>query len=197
MIITITNILLNYIIKNNLVDSSDEKSVKFYRYGIEITVSSILNIVLILIAGFLLNGFVAALIFLAVFIPLRQYTGGFHASTYFRCNLTFLLVFFITFLSAKYTYNFINTFSAASMLVIGLAVIDLFCPVENEKKPIKSESQRRKCKILAISIYLICSVISLILIYFNVRFGNVVLYTLQAIVVLVIVGKITERRSKS
>ena len=46
----LVSIILNFMIKNNVI-SKDTEEIEFYRYGIEITLSSLINITLISIIG--------------------------------------------------------------------------------------------------------------------------------------------------
>ncbi len=69
------------------VISSESDVQDFYRYGIEISISSFLNIFLVLLLGIIINHIAESIIFLLLFILIRSFTGGYHADTYFRCNL--------------------------------------------------------------------------------------------------------------
>lgn len=88
MIKKLTNHILSYLISSNAIDDNEETK-DYYRYGIEITISSLINILLIIIIGIVSGNALESIVFLACFIPLRQFTGGFHAKTYFLCNLSF------------------------------------------------------------------------------------------------------------
>ncbi len=50
----LVSIILNFMIKNNVI-SKDTEEIEFYRYGIEITLSSLINIALISIIGIVTN----------------------------------------------------------------------------------------------------------------------------------------------
>ena len=91
----ISQIIVCFISRNMTID--DEEMLDVYKYGIEITLSSVLNFVLIIISSLILRDLSAGLIFMALFIFLRSYTGGYHAETYLRCNIAFVCTFFLTF----------------------------------------------------------------------------------------------------
>lgn len=55
-----------------------------YQYGIEITISSIFNIVLVLLCSLALGNVLAGIIYLFIFIFLRSFTGGYHPCLYPR-----------------------------------------------------------------------------------------------------------------
>lgn len=87
--------ILAFICRNMEVD---EEIAEIYKYGIEISVSSLINLFLIIFGGLLLGDLPAGFVFMTLFIFLRSYTGGYHAETYFRCNIAFVCTFFATFL---------------------------------------------------------------------------------------------------
>lgn len=69
--------------KNNL--PSDERDI--YVYGYEIIISTVITFALLAITGLLFGKFIEAVAFFCVFYFLRRRTGGYHAKTYFKCNL--------------------------------------------------------------------------------------------------------------
>ena len=70
-----------------------EEDIDICRYGLDVFISSALEIVSILvIAAFVGNFFQAVLLFTA-FIPLRVYAGGYHADTKLKCYLISLGVY--------------------------------------------------------------------------------------------------------
>lgn len=70
-----------------IADGSERRKEAVYTYGIEIILSTMIGISSILIVSGLLHEFKLGVIFLLVFAPLRVFTGGYHAVTYFRCFL--------------------------------------------------------------------------------------------------------------
>ena len=54
MISHISELILQYLLKSNVINDSDDDK-EYYRYGIEITVSSLLNIILIMFIGILFH----------------------------------------------------------------------------------------------------------------------------------------------
>ena len=74
MIVTLSNCIIKSVSKN--VDI-DPEYYDYYKYGIEITISSIFNFALILFFGFIIGSFLSAVCFLLCVIPLRQFCGGY------------------------------------------------------------------------------------------------------------------------
>lgn len=165
-----------------------------YQYGIEITISSMLNVTLVLLCSLVLGNILAGLLYLFIFIFLRSFTGGYHATTYFRCNLTIVLTFIITF----FAYNIISgcqlsIYICGTLALVSLIPIILFSPVPNKHKPL-SDKQRKKSSVLSIIIALALSVIGLALIALGVSFGTMIITTVAMISVLIIVEIFMKRR---
>lgn len=185
------NIILNFIYKNcNL--PTDMKEV--YQYGIEITISSILNISLIIIISLLLGDIASGIIFLMFFIPLRTYCGGYHATSYLRCNIvfsvTYAMVFFISVLLSPVFKSNLNI--AEAILMLGFIPVLVFSPVKNKHKSL-SASTAKKCRIISILIYIVLALIS---IFFCIRetYGSIMVITLTAVSVMILIEIFMQRR---
>ena len=87
--------ILTFITEQNGI-SNDEEVQDFYRYGIEISISSLLNIILVLQVGLLIGHLLESVIYLILFILIRSFSGCFHAYSYFRCNLLMCTTFVLT-----------------------------------------------------------------------------------------------------
>jgi accessory gene regulator B len=57
-----------------------------YQYGLEILISGLIGIINILIISILIHRLTQGIVFLIVFIVLREYTGGYHAESYISFN---------------------------------------------------------------------------------------------------------------
>ena len=58
-----------------------------YIYGFELLLSFVVSVSIILALSILIRKFFESLIFLVLFIAIRQFTGGFHARTYLKCQI--------------------------------------------------------------------------------------------------------------
>ena len=63
MMQVLSKIILNYLIKQEVINNTSEDR-EFYQYGIEITISSLLNIILVVTLGTIFNAFFESLVFL-------------------------------------------------------------------------------------------------------------------------------------
>lgn len=81
------------LVQNNIIASDLEKQCQ---YGLELMLSSIIEILFIIALSPFFGNFVQTLIFFIGFIPLRIYSGGYHADTQLRC-FSILVVIYILF----------------------------------------------------------------------------------------------------
>ena len=158
MIVKLSSILIKYIYGHSDL-SSDIKDI--YQYGIEITLSSILNVVLVMGASLLLNDLIAGVLFLTIFIFVRSFAGGFHASTYFKCNFFMLLTFLLSWSISKvlFIYN-CGFFFMLSLSLLNIIPIITFSPVPNVYKMLSNEAKKRN-HILSIALSISVSTLGL------------------------------------
>lgn len=176
--------------------SKDIDEFSCYKYGIEIALSTMLNIVLILSIGAVTGRFIEGVIFLAVFIPIRQFSGGYHADTYFRCNMFFCISFVMVLLLFEILKVYNSVYLLLAIDLFSLSIIAFFSPIENRNKPIPAE-KRMGLKLKAILISALISLVSLIMHCYSVVYGSLLSCTLLMISVLIISGKIKERRKRN
>ena len=126
--------------------------------------------------------YVIALIF---FCPIRLFSGGYHAKTYWGCFFISFFVFWIIVISGK--YSIINSIVVISLLIISFILICIFSPVDNINKRIKSEKRRKNLKYSSILITLFL----VIACYFipN-KFLNTAAISIVSATIMMMVGKI-------
>lgn len=194
MITKLSSIILKYIYAHSDL-SSDIKDI--YQYGIEITLSSILNVVLVMGASLLLNDLIAGVLFLTIFIFVRSFTGGFHASTYFKCNFFMLLTFLLSWSISKvlFIYN-CGFFFMLLLSLLNFIPIITFSPVPNVYKMLSNEAKKRN-HILSIALSISVSTLGLFLVYLTMYYGYQIILTVSAISVMMIIEIIRGRRKSN
>lgn len=181
--------IVNFITKQDVI--SDEADVQdFYRYGIEISISSLLNIFLVLIIGVLIHHIVESIVFLSLFILIRSFTGGYHADTYFRCNLLMCTTFMLTVLANYMFYGKLPLPITIVIICITELVVSVLGPIENKNKPI-DDSKRTRLKIIGIIITLIINCVGLFL--SRSYLGTMIILTTLLIAMLMVAAKIKEK----
>lgn len=194
MIEKISNAVVKYMLKHGAISETDENK-EYYQYGVEITISSVINVILILCIGLTFRSFTESVLFLLLFIPIRQYTGGYHAKTYFKCNLTFAVSFSILLLLYYFTNKILTSYFAILIVYICVLTITFTCPIENSNKPIPKE-KRKGHKIMAVTLGAIYGIIGVVLVAFANKYGALILYTLLLVTVLILAALVPKRRCK-
>lgn len=182
--------IVNFITEQDVI--SDESDVQdFYRYGIEISISSLLNIVLVVIAGILIHHIIESIVFLSLFILIRSFTGGYHADTYFRCNLLMCITFILTVLANCMFSNKLSLSIIIVLIYVTELIVSVLGPIENKNKPI-DDSKKIKLKITGTAMTSIINCAGLIL--RESYLGTMIIFTTFLIVLLMIAAKVKEAK---
>lgn len=182
--------IVNFITEQDVI--SDESDVQdFYRYGIEISISSFLNIFLVLLLGIIINHIAESIIFLLLFILIRSFTGGYHADTYFRCNLLMCTTFILTALANSIFSNKFSLLIIIVLICVTELIVSILGPIENKNKPI-DDSKKIKLKITGTAMTSIINCAGLIL--RESYLGTMIIFTTFLIVLLMIAAKVKEAK---
>lgn len=134
------------LLRNEVIEAADYE---IYEYGIEQILSNIIDVITIIIIGVVIGNVQYGITFLIAFMALREYAGGYHASTPLRCYLLTVTVITIVLLIMKYIEVCYN--AGLIMLTVSGLIIILLSPVESVNKPldrIERTVYRRKALII-------------------------------------------------
>ncbi len=180
-------------------DSNDEYPLEVYIYGIELMVSSFIGTVLVFGLG-VISGYIAeSIIFMLSLSAVRIFSGGYHANTYLKCNIIFVISAIFSFLCYKlyvlYLLQF-NSLISGILLLLSLTAVVFFAPVENVNKKI-NDSDRGKFKMLS-AVVLFFEFLLCMLTYSLFRFYQVliVLPTVFVVDISILVEIILRKRRK-
>lgn len=182
--------ILKFITDQNVIGEDDDVQ-DFYRYGIEISISSLLNIILVLTVGLLIDHVLESIIFLFLFILIRSFTGGYHADTYFRCNLLMCVTFILTVFANVIMSDKITLLIAIVLACITEIIVFALGPIENKNKPI-DDSKKTKLKIIGLIITLTMNCIGII--FVKSYIGTMIIFTCLLIAALMVAAIIKEKR---
>lgn len=188
--------ILRFLLKQNAIDN-DEDSIEYCKYGIEITISSLLNVLLIIIIGLIFNCALQSIIFLLVFINLRRYTGGYHASTYLRCHIVLCTSFIVlcVVMNAIQLSSWVVIFvSTIVMHIFAFCIIVIFSPLENENKLLDEKTKRvnhHKSIVFAAVLF----VLNLIILYYRIIESVVIALTVFLVAILMIIKIVKEGKA--
>lgn len=186
------NMILDYMVSKKVI-VDEEKVRAYYKYGIEITISSIFNVVLVLLFGIITNHFIHSCFYLAEFILIRSFSGGFHAKTYVGCNVTMCISFLTLLLGYELFFKSVNILFIVLLEIFSLLVITVFAPCDNPHKKIKLE-KRSGFKIKSIIATLVFGVSGILLYYDNYSLGAWFVMVSGVVSVLLIYAVIMKRK---
>lgn len=139
------------------------KNIRFgidvYVYGIEIILSTIVEIIAILVFSLCLSDIIDGLLFLLLFMSLRTFTGGYHAKTYRKC----FCVTLTSFLCVLYIRNWIVNIYFDEICYVFLILICVYiiyrAPIINERQPLSKIKIVKNGKMAAICLLLDVAVV--------------------------------------
>lgn len=139
MISELAFLISNALLKNNVID---EQEFSMHIYGFEILISTLITFLIAVLSGYLLHCITVALIYFGIFALLRSICGGYHADTYFKCNIIYFVVtemvlFIFNFFPViyKWEYHWIS-------IMFSIIVIYIYAPVENPNKLLSQERKK-------------------------------------------------------
>lgn len=137
----------------------DDSESDLYELGIEVIISTAFTAVCILLIGGILDRLAEAFLFLACFITLRNYSGGYHAKTRIGCFATSIVSYMVS-EGIRNQISRISGHELSAVLGIGglaVAVILYFiAPLENPNKRLLLEwkEHNRKMTFIILSFWI-------------------------------------------
>ena len=136
------------LIANKLVENgADPETGEVYAYGIECTLSTLLILALLIIAGFTLRKPIQMLEFILAWLPLRMLIGGAHANTHWECTIISVGLGTVS----VWLSDYISRIPVAVMIALSICCYVVFfftAPVVHKNHPI-SQKRYRKTRIIA------------------------------------------------
>lgn len=176
------------------VDSKvDKERLEICRYGMEILISTLINMISIMVIGVIGGAWQESILFLICFSFLRKQTGGFHAGSYLTCNLS--LIFFYSILVWGYQST-VGEFGWTGMIIIyciHFLIWYLFMPIENENKPL-SDVQKKRARKYSFVISIAYAMLSAFCLIWNFRDGLMLTYSVILTDILALISIIKGKR---
>lgn len=121
---------------NHIIKHDDRE---LYVYGFNQGLNILLNLITTLVVGLLFRNILELAIFMATYIPLRSFAGGYHAKTPVRCYIFSIILILAFSLMMKYVH--FTIFICSIMIVVSSSIILFLAPVEDKNKPIDEREQ--------------------------------------------------------
>lgn len=186
------------VLKNEKVITQEEFEV--YDYGIQITLANLVNCIIVVLVGITFHAEVEAVIFYCSFVSLRYFCGGYHANSYRKCFLLFLLTCMSCITFSKYIASYgVEIVKTGSFLVADIWLgINIFrkAPIADGNRQASIE-EKAMCRRKSIYLYIFWSGVGIILWRLGqVRMQSCLISTFIAVSILMIQGKGGSKRNE-
>lgn len=131
--------IMERLISGGYVPKDDAEVVRF---GLELTIMKIIISAFMLTAAVIMNSFIAVLIFMAAYQPMRSCCGGYHAKTRLSCFICSMLILAAVIALSKLVQGNAGLYAAAALICIGMVFILMLAPVETPSKPLDDTERR-------------------------------------------------------
>ena len=139
MILKVVDFILDRQLENGMISGEDTS---VYRYGYTLVLEVMINIIIAIMIGLISGELVSVLLFMVMFIPLRSYCGGYHASKTWMCIiLSNIAVAGVVLVVKKFQFA-VDYIPLLTAEVIGTAVILLLAPIQSEAKKLSDNEKQ-------------------------------------------------------
>ncbi len=148
------------LVRSNVIEAEDAE---IYIYGINQILVSVLNVSSALIIGLIFGVFLEITIFMAAYIPLRSFAGGYHAKTPLMCYIFSVMMLIIVSIGMKYLY--LADWVYYVLLAVAALIIIILSPVEDKNKPLDEKEHKiykKRAAIILTVEFVICFVFKLV-----------------------------------
>lgn len=155
--------------------------------GVEVIISTIVNLLGVFAIGIFLGMFLQSVFFIICFMTIRNYSGGYHATTRIRCNITLWIITLLVLICLKAVayYNF--SLCIIGILLSGCCLLGIG-PLENKHKPLSANIRSINQKYLII-LFGAWSVAAIVLYNFWTMVSMTIILTEIVISILLIIEK--------
>lgn len=162
-----------------------------YIYGIELFLISVLEIMFILLISIVVGNFLETAIFLAAFLPIRIYSGGYHADTKWKCFIILIAVYVIFTICLKVIPWGIYSILFMVVSIITIICVALMAPLKNKNKTF-NEREYKSYKIISICLSSAEGIILTIMILLNLinMISKSIALSLLTVLISLIAGKV-------
>ncbi|MFI3212903.1 MAG: accessory gene regulator B family protein [Eubacteriales bacterium] len=143
MLLKFANRITFFFVSRNLLE---KQYYDWYVYTIQTKMICLIGIASMLVLGSAFWGVLETILFLQSFILLRKCSGGYHASTWWKCWLTSMVLI----VTNSFLSNIIYLYSYISMILLicfSISIIFIFAPINHPNMKMNSkELYRNKIK---------------------------------------------------
>ena len=137
--------------------------------------------------GVVFHDIKTVVLFLVLYIPLRTYSGGWHADRLWKCTFISNLILVIAEVISNYCIEYIPVIYCVPLMILFGIYILVVSPVDTESKPLENDeikSYNKKVKIISF----LHSIVLILFIFFQNRKGIIIIeyvYMVQAMMLVI------------
>lgn len=149
MIQKIVDRIVDRQVKNQFIEQED---INIYKYGYFLLFEVLINLIISFMIGVVFHDIKTVVLFLVLYIPLRTYSGGWHADRLWKCTFISNLILVIAEVISNYCIEYIPVMYCIPMMILFGIYILVVSPVDTESKPLENderESYSEKVKIIS------------------------------------------------
>lgn len=191
MITKLSHIIADFFIREKIVP---EEQRDIYEYGFELSISSVIGIIIVLAIGLISGKFWESIVFYIVFCFTRLFTGGFHAPTHLHCKITFAGVL-LTVLVADWLLYKIEDYYWFVLHFYSLVIVCQFAPIENPNKEL-TKRQKVRCKVISIIAMAVWLAVMFLFRFLDSKLDHIVALSLFCVSNLMLLGNYYEGRKR-
>lgn len=136
--------------------------IEIYQYGFFVFFSNIFFLIITSVIGMIFDVFLQSIIFFFAFFSIRQFAGGYNASTETRCEVlsTLSILACIVAIKLSKTYDFQTVLLLITIL--SAVCIFVFCPLDTPEKPLSDKEFKyfRKVSWIILFVIIVAIIIS-------------------------------------
>mgnify|MGYP000846263222 FL=1 len=144
-----------------------------YYYGFFIIIGALVKGVIMFSTAAIFGVLIPTIVIMLTFASLRMFAGGYHMNTYGRCLFASMALFIISALISKHTYELWSNNIIISLIFIifvaGFLILLKYAPKDTPNKPITEPEKIKMYKSLSLIYLVIWLIISIILLFFNLK----------------------------
>lgn len=173
------------LVRDGVVKAEDAE---VYIYGINQILAYVLNASSSLIIGLIFGVTFEIIIFMAAYIPLRSFAGGYHAKTPLRCYIFSVIMLIVVSIGLKYLA--VSEWVYYAVLLVSVLGVLVLSPVEDRNKPLdemEHKVYKKRTVFIAAAELAVCFVFKLV------RLDNLFLamvYSFAVLSFMLIAGKV-------
>ncbi len=124
------------LIQSNAIKATDKE---IYQYGFKMIFIYAIDLMSILITGFVMGRLWECFFYQLIFIPLRQNAGGYHCNSELRCYFLSVGQVVAVMIALAYIPIWFGKMAILIFMLAAGVVILVLAPVENKNKPLDSD----------------------------------------------------------